>query len=119
MRMSALPNRYYEDRPWGSFDRFTHNEISTVKIITVNAGEAFSLQRHHSRSEWWKILSGSGIVTIDGVENSAQPGDEYVIPQGSVHRASAGTEPLTFLEIAFGQFEESDIERLEDKYGRN
>jgi hypothetical protein len=30
----------------------------------------------------------------------------------------ATTEQLLFLEIAFGEFDEKDIVRLEDKYGR-
>ena len=26
------------ERPWGKFEQFTHNELSTVKIIEVLAG---------------------------------------------------------------------------------
>ena len=29
---------YKEERPWGVFEQFTHNENSTVKILTVNEG---------------------------------------------------------------------------------
>ena len=117
--MNVLTTREHEDRPWGAFDRFTHNELSTVKIIIVNAGEAFSLQRHAHRSEWWKILSGSGTITVGDVESPAHPGDEFTIPQGTIHRAEGGPEGLTFLEIALGTFDETDIERLSDKYGRS
>ena len=38
-----------DERPWGAFERFTLNEPSTVKIITVNAGQTLSLQRHEHR----------------------------------------------------------------------
>lgn len=116
--MSLLSNRDHEDRPWGSFDRFTHNELSTVKIITVHPGEVLSLQRHAKRSEWWKILSGSGFVTLNEEVLPAVTGNEFEIPQGTLHRVEAGTEGMMFLEIALGVFDEADIERLSDKYGR-
>ncbi len=116
--MNMLFHREQEQRPWGSFDRFTHNELSTVKIITVNPGEAFSLQRHGRRSEWWKVLSGTGTITVGETTHAALPGDEFTIPQGTVHRAEGGETPLVRLEIALGEFDESDIERLDDKYGR-
>lgn len=107
-----------EDRPWGRFERFTNNEPTTVKIITVNPEEQFSLQKHSKRSEFWKIIEGDGIVTIDNVESEANVGDEFLIDVNSSHRAKAGPDGMKFLEIAFGLFDEDDIERLEDDYGR-
>jgi mannose-1-phosphate guanylyltransferase/mannose-1-phosphate guanylyltransferase/mannose-6-phosphate isomerase len=116
--MEGLSNYEKEVRPWGSFERFTLNEASTVKIITVNAGEAFSLQTHAHRSEFWRVIGGSGTVTIGGLVHDAHPGESYFIPQGSTHRALGGPEGLVFIEIALGAFDEADITRLEDKYGR-
>ena len=47
------------------------------------------------------------------------PGDRVLVPAGAVHRlGNSGTEPLRVLEIAFGHFDEDDIERLEDDYAR-
>ena len=40
------------------------------------------------------------------------------IPQEAVHRLEAKENNVQILEIAFGDFEESDIIRLEDLYGR-
>lgn len=116
--MEGLSNYEKEVRPWGSFERFTLNEASTVKIITVKAGEAFSLQTHAHRSEFWRIIGGTGTVTIGGLVHDAHPGETYAIPQGSTHRAEGGPNGLVFLEIALGEFDENDITRLEDKYGR-
>jgi mannose-1-phosphate guanylyltransferase/mannose-1-phosphate guanylyltransferase/mannose-6-phosphate isomerase len=114
-----LPNYNKEERPWGSFERFTLNESSTVKIITVKPGEAFSLQTHAHRDEWWHILSGSGVIYLNGTDTNAKAGDSFWSPKGTQHRAEGGPEGLVFLEIAFGEFDESDITRLEDKYGRS
>lgn len=116
--MDHLP-RYEKDiRPWGQFERFTLNEESTVKIITVNAGEKLSLQTHEKREEFWRVISGYGTVTVGDVVEDAHPGDEFFIPTGTQHRVEGGEEGLAFLEIAFGTFDESDIKRLDDAYGR-
>ena len=116
--MEGLSNYEKEIRPWGSYERFTLNEPSTVKIITVSPGEAFSLQTHEHRSEFWRIISGSGRVTLGSETREAEPGGHFFSPVGHQHRMEAGAEGLQFLEIAFGDFDEGDITRLEDKYGR-
>jgi len=109
---------YTETRPWGNFERFTQNELSTVKIITVNPHEELSLQYHLKRSEFWKILSGDPHITVGDNVIDAHPGGEFFELAKEKHRIQAGDIPAVILEIAFGDFEEGDIVRLEDKYGR-
>ena len=116
--MSDLSHHEKEVRPWGTFERFTLNEESTVKIITLEPLQAFSLQTHAERKEFWHILKGSGTITTGEKSHAAGVGDQFFIPVGEKHRADAGPEGLEFLEIAFGEFAESDIIRLEDRYGR-
>ena len=114
----ALSHYNKETRPWGDFERFTLNEQSTVKIITVTEGEEFSLQTHEHRDEFWHIIRGTGTVYLNDIESAAKAGDSFYCPRGTKHRAHGAAGGLTFLEIAFGDFDESDITRLEDKYGR-
>ena len=109
---------YTETRPWGNFEQFTKNEPSTVKIITVKAGEELSLQYHARRSEFWKVLAGSPMITIDDAVVTARAGDEFFAPAGAKHRIAAGSESVAILEVAFGEFDENDITRIEDKYNR-
>ncbi|MEI6810505.1 MAG: phosphomannose isomerase type II C-terminal cupin domain [Candidatus Nomurabacteria bacterium] len=117
--MEILTSYEKEQRPWGNFERFTLNEKTTVKIITVEANESLSLQKHNNRSEFWKILSGSGIVTIGQEKIEAGKGDTFTISSHVEHRITAKEENFVILEIAFGNFDETDIERLDDKYGRS
>ncbi len=116
--MNELSHHFIEERPWGKFEQFTLNEISTVKIITVNKGEAFSLQKHTQRSEFWKIISGDGFITHGETKEAVEVGKLYALPLGTLHRMEAINAPLVFLEIALGEFDEKDIERLSDNYGR-
>ncbi|MCX6787177.1 MAG: phosphomannose isomerase type II C-terminal cupin domain [Candidatus Kaiserbacteria bacterium] len=116
--MDNLANYEKEERPWGNFERFTHNEQTTVKIITVNAGASLSLQTHEHRDEFWRVLKGSGIVRIGEEDANANEGDTFFAPRHMVHRISGGPEGLSFLEISFGEFDENDEKRIEDQYGR-
>ena len=46
------------------------------------------------------------------------PGDECGARIGDKHRWTAGPEGMVLIEIAVGDFDEEDIIRYEDKYGR-
>ncbi len=116
--MEGLSNYEKEIRPWGDFERFTLNEKTTVKIITIHAGEATSLQTHEHRDEFWRIIKGSGTIQIGEKNFNARESDTFFSPRHSTHRVEGGPEGLQFLEIAFGNFDEKDITRLNDKYGR-
>jgi mannose-6-phosphate isomerase-like protein (cupin superfamily) len=109
---------YHERRPWGAFEKFTQNEPSTVKIITVDPNQATSLQHHGKRQEFWKVLSGEGTLTVGKKRQPAKIGDEIIVPQGVDHRLEAGSTPLIILEISTGDFDENDIVRIDDRYGR-
>ncbi len=107
------------EKPWGSFEQYTHNLPSTVKIITVAPGGTLSRQYHHHRDELWVVLDPGARIEMDGKDLSPEPGEKLYIPRETVHRLSAeGEEPVRILEISFGEFEEEDIVRLEDVYGR-
>jgi mannose-6-phosphate isomerase-like protein (cupin superfamily) len=116
--MELLPNIYNEIRPWGSFERFTLNEMSSVKILRVSAGKRFSLQKHSKRNEYWKIIEGSGIVQVGDILREVVVGDAVEIPIGSLHRLTGGPEGIACLEICTGEFDEEDIVRTEDDFGR-
>ena len=111
-------DKYIEKRPWGKFEQFTHNEISTVKIITINPKKRLSLQYHNKRKEFWRVIDGSGKVTIGSKVLNAKAQDEFVIKAKQKHRIKGGKNGIKILEISFGDFDESDNVRVEDDFGR-
>ena len=117
MHMNIEP--YQEERPWGNFRQFILNTPATVKILTVHEGEAFSLQSHTLRSEFWKVIQGQGTIEIAENTFQAKKGDEFFVPIGAKHRITAIGSDIEILEICLGTFEEGDISRYDDKYGRN
>ena len=116
--MERFSHYQKEERPWGSFERFTLNEASTVKIIVVREGEAFSLQTHEHRDEFWRVLDGTGTVWTATQTQQAQPGMDFFVPRNTAHRVEGGPGGIRILEIATGEFDENDITRIEDRYGR-
>ena len=112
------PNPYKENRPWGSFEQFTLNEPTTVKLIHVNPHEELSLQYHHHRDEMWRVISGNPLLTIGEHAVEAIAGSDHWIPRLTHHRIAAQDQPVLILEVAFGSFDENDNVRLSDRYGR-
>ena len=115
------PRTIHVDKPWGSFDQFVLNTPCTVKILTCAPGQRLSLQRHSHRGELWVALDEGAMVERDDETLRPKLGEEVWLPVGSTHRLSCteGTShPVRVLEISLGTFDEADIERLQDSYGR-
>lgn len=115
------PDEYREERPWGDFRRLVHNEPCTVKLITVAPGQRLSLQSHAHRSELWVFLDEGGIAEVDGEVSSPAVGERVFIPCGARHRLATSEDAagsVRIMEMGFGHFDEDDIVRYEDQYGR-
>lgn len=109
-----------ENRPWGYYETIFESDTCKVKKILVRPNQRLSYQRHKYRSEHWFILSGEPLVTLNDLWYFLLPGDSIDIPAGDLHRIESNDISVEFIEIQTGSsFEESDIERLEDDYGRN
>ncbi len=106
-------------RPWGEYQVLGENPVC-VKVITVNANSRLSLQTHEHRSEIWFALN-------PGLQ--AQIGDQIIdleelkrvkVEQGQQHRLINPTDhPIQVIELMYGVYDENDIFRLDDDYGRN
>ena len=107
-------------RPWGQYHVLLDTDYCKVKEIIVKPNQRLSYQRHQKREEYWTIVQGSALVTLEGKDHALSTGDQIHIPKTAAHRiANSSSEPLHFIEIQQGTyFGEDDIERLEDDYGR-
>lgn len=107
-------------RPWGHYIKFFEEAGVWVKRVEVNPGARLSLQKHKYRSEKWNIVTGQGLVILDGKEVPVGPGAVVDVPVGAVHRiCNIGKEKLVFIEVACGEhLSEDDIVRLDDDYNR-
>jgi len=117
--IEQAPRTVEVEKPWGRFEQYTHNVPSTVKVITVEPGGRLSLQYHHKRDELWVVLDAGAEVELGDAILRPDCGERLFIPRLTPHRlAAAGEKPVRILEVSFGLFDEEDIVRLEDVYGR-
>ncbi len=109
-----------ERRPWGNYTILEEKEGYKVKRIEVLPQRRLSYQRHENRSEHWIVVEGEALVTLEGKEVRLSPGGSIDIPRMAAHRIlNPGKGPLVFIEVQTGDsFEENDIIRLEDDFGR-
>lgn len=106
-------------RPWGSFSQYVFNAETTVSLMTVNPGQRLSLQSHTGRAELWIVLDDGATVQVDDDIQTYSAGAEVWIPANARHRLSCtGDKPVRVLEVAFGNWQQDDIERYDDDYAR-
>ena len=118
----------FESRPWGTFEVISEFDCVVngrpqqivVKKIVVHPQKRLSYQSHQLRDEHWHIAGGSGVVILNDQEQTIKAGDKIYVPIGTKHRIinNHESEHLIFIEITGGQFDEFDIQRFEDDFGR-
>jgi mannose-6-phosphate isomerase len=106
------------DRPWGFFKQYANNKPSTISLMTVHSYKQLSLQSHTRRAELWIILDAGAVVQVGEDILHPNPGDEIWIPAAAKHRLSSTGPTVRVLEVAFGDWQQEDITRYEDDFGR-
>jgi len=109
-----------ENRPWGNFEVLSKDGNITIKKIIVMPQKRLSYQSHNNRAEHWFITQGTGKVTNNDVVSDAINGMSFDIAIHAKHRIENTSEKdnLIFIEISTGDFNENDITRYEDDFGR-
>lgn len=116
--MEELPK--YRQTNWG-FDQ-THllNEYDiTIKTLFIHPGEGTSLQYHLERYEVWFPIKKAKVVTgLDERNMELNEGEFVFIPKEGIHRL-VGIEDISIVtEVSYGKFDEDDVRRIRDFYGR-
>ena len=107
------------EKPWGRFIQYVLNQPVTVKILEIHAGEEVSYQYHDQRSELWIPLDEGTCIRLEDEILRPKTMEPIFIPQGAKHQLIGEAQDYRILEISFGHFDEEDIVRLQDKYGRD
>ncbi len=112
---------YSEKRPWGKFENLTEGTGYLVKKISLEPNQKISLQLHNDRTEHWVVIKGKGLISINNEKFKCSKGSTFFVKKKELHRIeNTGKKNLELIEVQLGNnISESDIERFEDKYGRN
>lgn len=104
---------------------FLRSPKHTVKVLTVNAGGILSLQSHDLRDEYWVPLE-TGLVAYLTKDGQSVPSAKLLrahevihVEKGALHRLMNPTATtISLVEIIDGYYDEEDIKRYHDAYGR-
>jgi mannose-6-phosphate isomerase-like protein (cupin superfamily) len=121
-----MSEHYKEERPWGSYEILSQFKVdepgfrdSCIKKIIVKPGQRLSYQSHKQRNEHWFFVQGQGEVVLNDKTTAVSVGSNVDIKIGDKHRViNTGERDLIFIESQTGHYDEEDIERFEDDYGR-
>lgn len=74
-----------------------------VATITLEPGASVSVHAHDGEAEVYRIMSGTGIYSDNGVDTEVGPGDVTVCRSGEQHGLkNAGPQPLVFDAVIIG-----------------
>jgi len=115
--------RGIEVRPWGFFQDLSHTSNWHIKTIHIQKDAILSLQAHKKREEHWMVVEGVIIAEVWWRNNKKEEtilkvGDKFLVPVEHKHRVSSYKGDAVIVEISLGEFDENDIKRYSDKYGR-
>lgn len=107
-------------KPWGYYEDITRLNTIVFKKIVVKPQQKLSLQYHEKRSEFWYCYSGEGVMLVSDSRFNIKVGSYLLISPFEIHNVENThmVDDLIIYELQFGECEEEDIVRLEDKYGR-
>ena len=108
-------------RPWGHAETIRQGPGFLIKRITVQPGQALSLQSHEHRAEHWVVVRGTAQVQRGDEHLVLRKDESTYIPVGARHRlANDADAPLELIEVRVGdRLSEDDIMRLDDRCGRD
>ena len=110
-----------EKRHWGEYTVLHYfdagsEEHALTKHLQINAGCNISYQYHHNRREIWTIISGEGLLALDGEIKKVSTGDVIEIPKEAKHSIKAICD-LHIIEVQLGYpLIEEDIVRLNTEW---
>jgi mannose-6-phosphate isomerase-like protein (cupin superfamily) len=109
-----------DQRPWGDWAVLDTGPGYCAKRIRVAPGGVLSLQRHAHRAERWIVVRGTIRVTRNDEQFDLSSAQTVDIAQGDWHRmANQTADEAVVIEVQTGlRLQETDIERIEDIYGR-
>lgn len=97
----------YAEKSWGTFTVIDNQENSKTIKIEMNPNTEMSYHSHSYRTEIWNIVSGTGVVCINGENRNVNPGDVIQIPVNTRHSIKA-SEKMEIIEVQLGMFDPND-----------
>ena len=90
------------EKSWGTYQVIDVQKNSMTVKANLKEGKSMSYHRHELRDEIWNIVSGNGVIVIDGIKQDVKAGDVIRISAKCSHTIKAITD-LSIIEIQIGE----------------
>lgn len=100
-------------RPWGSHTVLDQSPNYKIRKVVVKPGGKLSVQKHFHRSEHWTIVSGTALITVNGIQSLLRTNESTFIRLGDEHSVeNPGKIDLHLIEVQVGEYiGEDDVVR--------
>ncbi|MCL2016524.1 MAG: sugar phosphate nucleotidyltransferase [Defluviitaleaceae bacterium] len=101
----------YQQESWGDYRILDYKPEKTasslIRRIRIDAGKELKSQFHLNRNEVWVVLTGKGILTLNGTDSVVAAGSVVQVPQKAKHSLIAATAmELIEIQLGSGELEE-------------
>jgi len=110
-----------QQHSWGHSQIMSEGPGFRMKEMVVKSGGARSLKMHHHRTEQWVVVSGEGVVTVNGQKRPIKAQDSITIPARNLHDlVNTGESDLRIYEFQYGAIiDDSDVVRFNDPVAKS
>lgn len=91
----------YAEKSWGTYCVLDAQQGAVTIKVSLYAGRCMSYHSHDFRDEMWNVISGEGVVTVDGMEQIVKAGDVVTVAAGCKHTIKATTD-MQLIEVQVG-----------------
>lgn len=91
----------FAEKSWGTYTVIDAQPKALTIKNTMKVGHQMSYHYHERKSEVWTIISGTGKIILDGIEQMVRPGDVVTIDAGCKHMIIAYSD-LSLIEVQIG-----------------
>lgn len=91
----------YAEKSWGTYNVIDAQKGAITIKVNMYASRQMSYHRHDFRDEVWTVITGKGLVIVDGMEQQVKTGDVVTIAAGCKHTIKAITD-MQLIEVQVG-----------------
>ena len=91
----------FAEKSWGRYQVIDVEDDSMTVKVTLMPSHQMNYHSHQRRDEIWNIISGTGTVIVDGMEQIVKPGDVITMAAGCRHTIRAESK-LEVIEVQIG-----------------
>lgn len=93
---------HFAEKSWGTYNVIDVQKNAMTIKVNMLAGRSMTYHLHNFRDEVWTVITGEGVVTVDGMDQIVKVGDVVTIAAGCKHTIKAMTD-MQLIEVQVGE----------------